>query len=76
LALAPHRAFCARLEWIRSPRGAGEPAILDFDGAKELSLAPVEGSASLHAVRGDRGTAEWIEINLAFAMVTTIERVS
>jgi hypothetical protein len=68
--------FCARLERVRSSQEAGEPAILDFEGARELTLAPVEGIARLHTVRGSRGTAEWIEISLAFDMVTTIERVS
>jgi hypothetical protein len=67
--------FCARLERIRSPREGGEPAVLDFEGARELTLAPVEGVASLHSVRGGRGAAEWIEVNLAFDMVATIERV-
>jgi hypothetical protein len=67
--------FCARLERIRPPETDGGPAILDFEGARELSLAPVEGIAHLHTVRASRGTAEWIEISLAFGMVTTIERL-
>ena len=67
--------FCARLERVRSPKEAGGPAILDFDGARELTLAPVEGIARLHTVHGSHGTAEWIEIALAFGMVTTIERL-
>ncbi len=67
--------FCARLERIRSPEAESGPAILDFEGARELSLAPVEGIARLHTVRASRGTAEWIEIALAFGMVTTIERL-
>jgi hypothetical protein len=65
--------FCARLERIRPPETDGGPAVLDFEGARELSLAPVEGIAQLHTVRASRGIAEWIEISLAFGMVTTIE---
>jgi hypothetical protein len=65
--------FCSRLERIRSPSGDGGPAILDFDGARGLTLAPIEGVAHLHKVCGPGGTAEWIEINLAFGMATTIE---
>ena len=68
--------FCARLERVRSPLGADEPVTLDFEGARELTLAPVEGVARLHTVHGSRGTAEWIEITLAFGIVTTIERLS
>jgi hypothetical protein len=67
--------FCARLERIRPPETDGGPSILDFEGARELSLAPVEGIAHLHTVRASRGIAEWIEIRLAFGMVTTIERL-
>jgi hypothetical protein len=68
--------FCARLERVRSPVGAGAPAILDFDGARELTLAPLEGVAHLHGVQGSEATAEWVEIGLAFGVVTTIERLS
>jgi hypothetical protein len=68
--------FCARLDLIRPPETDGGPSILAFEGARELSLAPVEGSSRLHTVRASRGTAEWIEISLAFGMVTTIERLS
>lgn len=68
--------FCARLERIRSPQAPADPAILDFEGARVLTLAPAQGIATLHTVRGSRGTAEWIEISLAFGMVTTIEPVS
>lgn len=70
--------FCARLECIRGPRGTGEPesAVLDFEGARELTLAPVEANARLHTVSGPSGAVEWIEISLAFDMVTTIERLS
>lgn len=68
--------FCSRLERVRSPKGTGDPAILDFEGARELSLAAVEASARLHTVSGPSGRVEWIEISLAFGMVTTIERLS
>lgn len=68
--------FCARLERIRPPETDGGPSILDFDGARELSLAPVEEIAHLYTVRGSCGAAEWIEISLAFGMVTTIERLA
>lgn len=67
--------FCARLERVRSPQEAGDSAVLDFEGAREMTLAPVDAIARLHTVRGERGTAEWIEISLAFGMVTTIERL-
>jgi hypothetical protein len=67
--------FCARLERIRPPEADDGPTILDFDGARELSLAPLEGIGHLHTVRAGRGTAEWIELSLAFGMVTTIERL-
>lgn len=67
--------FCARLERIRPSETDGGRSILDFDGARELSLASIEGIAYLHAVRASRGTAEWIEISLDFGMVTTIERL-
>lgn len=66
--------FCARLERIRPPDGG--PAILDFDGARELSLASVEGIAHLHTVHASKGTTEWIEISLDFGMVTRIERLT
>jgi hypothetical protein len=68
--------FCSRLERVRSSQGTGDPTILDFEGARELSLAAVDASARLHTVSGPSGTVEWIEISLAFGMVTTIERLS
>lgn len=67
--------FCARLERVRSPQESGESAVLDFAGARELTLAPIGAIVLLHTVRGSCGTAEWIEISLAFGMVTTIERL-
>jgi hypothetical protein len=42
--------FCSRLGRVRSSQGTGDPAILDFEGARGLTLAPVEASARLHAV--------------------------
>jgi hypothetical protein len=67
--------FCAHLERIRPPESDSGPSILDFEGARELCLAPVEGIARRHTVHASRGTAEWIELSLAFGMVTTIERL-
>ncbi len=67
--------FCARLEGVRSAEGGEKAAILDFEGARALTLAPEEMAVSLHTVHGARGSAEWIEARLDFGLVVTIERI-